>query len=144
MPNLASVLKEEIRRLARKEARAEIKALKSSSTQYRRDIAGLKRVVKDQERKIARLRKHGAKATSHQPANESSTVRFSPDWVAKHREKLALSAADYAALVGVSSLTVYNWEKGKTRPQQRQLESWANVRKLGKREAWRKLEEMEA
>ena len=39
MSNLASVLKDEIRRLARKEARVEIKALKSSSTQYRRDIA---------------------------------------------------------------------------------------------------------
>jgi len=54
--------------------------------------------------------------------------------VASHRRKLGISAADYASLVGVSGLTVYNWEKGKTTPQARQLESLAAALKLGKRE----------
>ncbi len=144
MPNLASVLKDEIRRLARKEARSELKSLKSASAQYRRDIATLKRTAKKQEREIVRLRKSAGK----QPAATSSSangpsVRFSPGWMSKHREKLALTAADYAALIGVSALTVYNWEKGKTRPQQKQLEAWGAIRNLGKREAWRRLEEME-
>jgi DNA-binding transcriptional regulator YiaG len=63
----------------------------------------------------------------------------SSDWVAKHREKLDLSAADYAALVGVSALTIYSWEHGKTRLRSAQLEAWRAIRNLGKREAWRKL-----
>ena len=52
------------------------------------------------------------------------------------------SAADYAALVGVSALTVYNWEKGKTKPRAKQLESLAKVRTLKKREAWKRLDAM--
>ncbi len=145
MPNLASVLKDEIRRLARREARAQIDSLKSASAQYRRDIAALKRRVNEQERTIARLQKQAATGKVAAASIENGTsVRFSPDWVANHREKLGLSAADYAALVGVSPLTIYSWEKGRSRPQQKQLQAWGAVKKLGKREAWKKLDEMEA
>ncbi len=145
MPNLASVLKEEIRRLARREARAEIKSIRSASAQYRRDIAALKRVVKEQERQIARLQKRAAKGPAASSSGDGKpSIRFSPDWVANHREKLGLSAADYAALVGVSPITIYSWEKGRSRPQQKQLQAWGAVKKLGKREAWKKLDEMEA
>ena len=52
-----------------------------------------------------------------------------------------MSAADYAELVGVSGLTIYNWEKGKSRPRAAQLEAWGEVRNLGKREAWKRLED---
>jgi N-acetylneuraminic acid mutarotase len=55
MPNIASVLKEEILRLARKEARSETNALKKASAQYRRDIAALKRQITDLQRKVAPL-----------------------------------------------------------------------------------------
>ena len=142
MPNIASVLKDEIRRLAKKEATAQTRPLKTASAQYRRDIASLKRVIKEQERKIATMSRVGGQARTAPSSRDIIPARFSPDWVAKHRAKLGLSAADYAALVGVSPLTVYNWEKGKTRPQQKQMAGWASVRKLGKREAWKRLEEM--
>ena len=49
---------------------------------------------------------------------------FSPKAVSAERERLELSAADYGELVGVSALTIYNWEKGKTSPQAAQLEKW--------------------
>ena len=89
MPNLASVLKDEIRRLARKEARAQISSLKSASAQQRREIASLKRRAKEQDREIARVQKQLAKPQSASTAAENgTTVRFSPDWVAKHRETL--------------------------------------------------------
>jgi DNA-binding transcriptional regulator YiaG len=143
MPNLASVLKEEIRRLARKEAKAQVSQLRTASAQYRRDIAALKRQVKAQEKIIARLKKQ-AGATKPEPAvaADEQQIRFSPAWVRKHRAKLGLSAADYAALVGVSPLTIYNWEKGKSRPQQRQLRAWGAMKSIGKREAWSRLEEL--
>lgn len=65
--------------------------------------------------------------------------RFSPEKLAAHRAKLELSAADYGELMGVSALTVYNWEKGKTQPRSAQIDSWMEIRNLGKREAWKRL-----
>ena len=143
MPNLAGVLKEEIRRLARKEIKAELAATRKASAQHRREIAALKRQVKDQARTITSLKRANGKAGATESKVNSTSVRFSPQWLQAHRERLELSAADYAALVGVSGLTIYNWEKGKTRPRQQQLEAWGAVRSLGKREARRRLEEME-
>jgi DNA-binding transcriptional regulator YiaG len=64
---------------------------------------------------------------------------FSAEEVAAERERLELSAADYGELVGVSHLTIYNWEKGKTKPQAAQLEKWLTVKGIGKRKAWRRL-----
>jgi len=32
-----------------------------------------------------------------------------------------LSAADYGKLVGVSGLTIYNWEGGKAKPRQEKI-----------------------
>jgi len=43
MANIASLLKSEISRIARKEVRAETQTLKKASAQYRSDIAALKR-----------------------------------------------------------------------------------------------------
>ena len=108
-----------------------------TSAHYRREIAALKRVIKEQDRRITALSKGRDKKLEQR---EIVPARFSSSWVAKHREKLGLSAADYAALVGVSPLTIYNWEKGKTRPRQAQLEAWGEIKHLGKREAWALLE----
>ena len=43
MPNIAAVLKDEIRRLAKKEIKAQVGSTKQAVAQYRRDIAELKR-----------------------------------------------------------------------------------------------------
>ena len=67
-------------------------------------------------------------------------VRFSPRWVRSHRERIGFSQADYAMLVGVSPMTIHNWERGKTKPRKEQLAALAAVRKLGKREAERRWE----
>jgi transcriptional regulator with XRE-family HTH domain len=53
---------------------------------------------------------------------------------------LGLSAKDFGKLIGVSSLTVYNWENGKSKPRRSQLPGIISVRGLGKREAIRRLE----
>jgi DNA-binding transcriptional regulator YiaG len=141
MPNIATVLKEEIRRLARKEAKSQVAALKRASAQQRRDIAALKRELKEQQRANAKLAKAvaGGPALAAAATEGATAPRFSPTWLRKHRAKLGISAADYAKLVGVSGLTIYNWEKGKNKPRAAQLEALAAVRGLGKREAMAKL-----
>jgi len=70
----------------------------------------------------------------------AKAVRFSPKWVKADRQRLGLSAKDYGALVGVSILTIYSWESGKSRPRAERLAAWAEVRGIGKREAQRRLE----
>lgn len=141
MPNLASVLKDEIARIARREITRETALLKKQSAQYRRDIAEFKRTNADLTRRIAFLEKQEKKRIATAPSAKSAEgARFSPKWVKSNRKKLGLSAADYAHLVGCSALTVYNWEQGKSKPRAKQLAALVEVRGLGKREALRRLE----
>ena len=145
MPNLASVLKDEIRRLARKEIRSEVGVTKRAASQHRRDIAALKRLVNSLSKRLAFLESQEKRRVSR-PTREapSGQIRFSPRWLNAHRQRLGLSAYDYARLVGVSALTIYNWEGGKTKPRTEALTALAAVRQLGKREALKRLDMLEA
>ena len=145
MANLAGALKDEIRRLAKKEIRAETGATKQAVAQYRREIASLKRQLREQEKKITFLANQERKRLEMPQGTEEPAegVRFSARSVKSQRERLGFSAADYAKLVGVSPLTIYNWEKGKSRPRQEQLAALVAVRGIGKREALKRLELLE-
>ncbi len=148
MPNLNAVLGEEIRRLARKEIKAQSGSSQKSASKSRSEMAELKRRVADLEKRLAKAEKGGlasgsGKTSSAGKASSDSgkRPRFSPNWVSKHREKLGLSAAEYGKLAGVSALTIYNWEKGASTPREKQLNAWGEIRTLGKREARRRLDE---
>ena len=155
MPNLTSVLNEEIRRLARKEIREQVGKTIKQVAEQRREIAELKRVNTELARRVAYLEK-SEKKRLQAPAEPKviiqqadgtvapgeSAPRFSPKWLAKHRAKLELSAADYAKLVGCSPLSIYKWEKGESTPRAGQREKLAGIRGLGKREALRRIELM--
>ncbi|MBS0343385.1 MAG: helix-turn-helix transcriptional regulator [Proteobacteria bacterium] len=136
MTNIASVLKSEISRIARKEVRAELDSLKKASAQYRSAIALLKREVVELQKQ---LRRSGSAAAAEAKAAKSSDAatsrRFSAARLAAHRSKLGLSAAAYGNLVGMSGATIYLWEQGKSRPNAEQLQRLAAVRVLGKRAA---------
>lgn len=141
MANLASVLKDEIKRLARREITASTGARNKQIAQQRRDIAELKRQLADMKRRVNFLEIQEKKRVTAGPAPEKGqNARFSAKWLIKHREKLGLSAADYGALVGVTGQTIYSWEQGKSKPRESQLAGIADVRGLGKREAQRRLE----
>jgi len=142
MPNIGSVLKTEIQRVARKELRAETQQLKKTVTQYRGQIAQLKRRLQALEQQVRRLGKGSGRAAAPEPADDEGgpSLRFSAKGLATQRKRLGLSAASVAKILGVSALSVYKWESGKTRPRARQLEAIASLRKMGKREAMAKLE----
>jgi DNA-binding transcriptional regulator YiaG len=142
MPNIAAVLKDEIRRLAKKEVKAEIGTTKNAVVQYRKDIAKLKRLVQAQQKGISFLKAQEQKRLGQQPSTEEpiDNVRFSARSVKAQRNRLKLSAEDYGKLVGVSALTIYSWEQGKSRPRNAQLSRLVAVRGIGKREALAKLE----
>lgn len=137
MPNIASILKAEISRVARKEVRAEMEALRKASTAHRSSIAELRRQVSALEKALQRAAKgatRSAAATDSEDDETNTKRRFSAARLAAHRSKLGLSAASYGQLVGVSGQTIYHWEQGKARPRSAQLESLASVRGLGARE----------
>ena len=146
MSNLAAALNGEIRRLARKEIKSQTGKTAQAVAQYRREIASLKRRVGEQDKKIAFLELQERKRI-HEPdavAGMNGSVRFSARSVKAQRRRTGLSADDYAKLIGVSAITIYNWESGKSRPRQAQLESLASIRGIGKREAQAKLKLLKA
>lgn len=141
MPNIANVLRDEISRLARKEVRQQVDPLKKANTELRRAVAKLKNDVADLKRSLRFLQQQEKRRLEAPPEVDASvSIRFSPKWVKADRQRLGLSAKDYASLVGVSGLTIYNWENGKSKPNAERLAAWAEVRGIGKREAQRRLE----
>lgn len=143
MPNIATVLKAEISRVARKDARAEFQPLKKASSQYRTDIAALKRRVLALEKQLGRLLRSGrapAPAAAEEKAGRG--LRFSAKGLAAQRRRLGLTAAAAAKLLDVSAQSIYKWEDGKTRPRASQLPAIASLRKMGKQEAAKRLADL--
>jgi len=141
MPDVASVLRDEISRLARKEIRQQVGPLKTTITDLRRKVSALNTEVTAIQKKLTFLEKQEKRRLEDAPEEApAKAVRFSPKWVKADRQRLGLSAKDYGSLVGVSSLTIYSWESGKSKPRASRLAAWAAVRGLGKREAQRRLE----
>ena len=143
MKNFATALKDEIRRLARKEVKSLTGGTTQSVVKFRREIAQLKREIAAAHRKISFLegqeRRRIAEPNSSANGDGGNDVRFSSRSVKAQRKRTGLSAADYGKLVGVTPLTIYNWENGKSRPRLAQLETLVSLRGIGKREALAKL-----
>ena len=59
-------------------------------------------------------------------------AEFSGKAVRAERKRLGLSAKRYAKLVGVSVLTIYNWEQDQAVPREPTLEKWLKVRGIGR------------
>ena len=141
MPDVGSLLKSEIRRLAKKEARAAAAHAQRRVAQHRRDIATLRRLIQDQTARIARL-----EAAGRSPVLADSTkadvpdgARFSPRSLKAQRKRLGLSAALYGKLVGVTGQTVYSWEHRQSRPRPTQMAAWYASRSLSKQEAMERI-----
>lgn len=174
MATLANALKEEISRLARKEVRQQTAGTVKSVAQLERDVAALKSQVQDlrhtpsaprtpdasgqtvgkktagkktASKKAPAKRQNGAeKAADAKPAagTRSARAQFSPDALKVHRGRLELSADNYGKLIGVSGLSIYNWEGGKAKPRESSIAALASIKGIGKREAARRLEALAA
>ena len=145
MANIATLLKSEISRVARKEVRGEVAGLKKAVSSYRSEIAALKRRALTLEAELRRLGKATARALP--AAAEAPTARaqrFSPKGLASQRKRLGLSALECGLLVGASGQSIYNWEDGKARPRAKHLQALAALRGMGKKDAAARLAELRA
>jgi DNA-binding transcriptional regulator YiaG len=145
MANIGTVLREEILRLARREIRGQVQAVKKASAQYRRHIAALKRQVATLEGQVAAfLRRSLEKPSAAKSSPTMTKVRFVAKGLRAQRGRLGLSAADYGKLAGVSAQSIYNWEQGHVKPRAEQLAALATLRSIGKREARAHLNALDA
>jgi DNA-binding XRE family transcriptional regulator len=148
MANLNGVLRDEIARLARRELRADLDAIRKVSASYRSEIAALKRRIAAAESQLKRTSKvatkaAGASAGSEPEQAEDTKLRFRRDGFITLRKRLGLTAEATGKLLGVSGQSIYLWESGRTAPRGKHLVTIAQLRKLGKREVNALLEGME-
>ena len=143
MPNIASVLKAEVTRLARKELKGATDALRKAVAVQRSELAVLRKRVAELERaqkrtsKAVLARKPGAAWAEGD--GETSNLRFRAAGMAANRKRLGLSAEDFGRLVGAAGQSVYAWEAGKSKPRSQNLAAIAALRGVGKREVAERL-----
>jgi DNA-binding transcriptional regulator YiaG len=141
-------LKKEIARVARKELKGEIGSLRKAVTTHRSEIAALKRDVKSLLSENKRMLKLVAKAPSQERAEAAEDApqrgrraKFTAEGLLALRQRLGLTQAQMAKVVGVSSLSIYKWESGQVVPRQSQQARVLELRNLGKRAVAKMLEE---
>lgn len=145
MPNIGTLLKDEISRLCRREIRKTVASVKKTSAAYRRDIAALKRQVAVLQKRSASLEKRTSVAGGGKiPSPPDRPVRFVAKGLRSLRSRLGLSAPQLALLLGVSEQSVYNWETKKATPRKEQLAAIIAMRGIGKREAQQRLDAMKS
>jgi DNA-binding XRE family transcriptional regulator len=135
---LGTVLRNEITRLARKATRMEMTPAQKTMARQRHDIAKLKHSLAAVQKELLALKRAQPLAESierNRPAGAARKVRYAAKSLRQHRERMGLSQADYAKLLGVSAQSIYNWEREAARPRPLQIERIAAVRALGKRAA---------
>lgn len=145
MPNLAQTLKQEISRIARKEVREDIAALRKAVTAHRSEIASLKRTAKELGTQL-RLAQKAVKRAAPAVVEQKATGRpgrkrsFNAERLKAKRLALGMSQAQMARLLGISSLSLWKWESGQVTPRASMLERYFAAMSMGKREAWKVIE----
>ncbi|WP_051885015.1 helix-turn-helix domain-containing protein [Lysobacter antibioticus] len=143
MPNITSVLKDEIVRLTRKEFRQQVESLRKQVLAQRKTITSLKGDIDKLQRGIKVLskgpRKNGQAVGD--PTAPTTRARFSASGLRKLREKFGLSREAFAPLLGASHQSIYSWERGGTRPRPVVIEKIAILRGMTKRQVLTVLEQ---
>lgn len=136
--NALSVLKAEISRLARKEAKQVVAPVQKASATYRGVIAGLRKQINALQKEVATLKRY-VPASERALANTEPEGRFwiTGQGVRAMRKRTGLTQEKFGKLVGVSVPTVVNWEKAEGKVEIRRKETMARLQSLkgkGKRE----------
>ena len=136
--NVMSVLKAEISRLAKKEAKQVVSPVKKASASYRGLIASLRKQVASLQKEVAMLKRAAPKADKVLASKTEPEGRFwiTGKGVKAMRKKTGLTQERFGKLVGVSVPTVVNWEKAKGKLNLRKATAGAlqALRGKGKRE----------
>lgn len=137
-------LKGEIRRLARKEAKALVESANASSKAARKQVAELKQAVIALRRELSDLKRVvGASNKSRVEAKAApSRERITARGIVSLRSRLGISQSELGLLCGVSSAGVSHWEAERAHPKDKALGVLLELRKLGKKEVAKRLAEI--
>lgn len=132
MSTFIIALKAEISRLAKREIKKTMTSLQSAVSKHRLALASLKQDLATLRQQVL---KPAAPAVPNVTDKELKQARFSGWLIKKLRRRLELSQLELGTLVGTSMVTVGNWERGTSRPDDKNQRALIAVRKLGKRAA---------
>jgi len=144
MPNLSTILSDEIRRLARKEIRAACNPLQNQVRDLKKTLRLQRDTIASLEKTLRQLNANAAntidKITSVADSEETSQIRLNPTSIKKHRKRLKLSQGQLGKLLNVSTNTVVRWEAGTSKPRATHRPDIAKLRTMGLREVRKLLE----
>lgn len=142
MGQLESTIKNEIRRLAKREVRTVSVPLKRGVRTVRIALSKLSKSISA----LQRLAKETAKETRptlQASPEEMKASRLTAGRIRNLRKKLGLSQRELGILTGASLGAVAVWESGKFRPQGEKKAALVALKRLGKREVKKLLAEKE-
>lgn len=131
MADISKLLREEIKKVARREARQEVAALRAQVQKLRERVRGLE-AKKSEASKRQKVERAKAAVKTESRAKEGKG-RFSSERLRAWRDRVGLSRRQLALVLEKSEQAVYLWETG-SRPQQPVVDALSSLRKLGKRE----------
>ena len=159
MPNLATLLKEEISKIVRKEVQDQVRELQKTVREQRDALARLEKqsgpakakaaakpaakpaATKSAAAKPAAAKPAAAKVSKAPAGDKRKQIRISPNTIKKHRKRLKLSQAELGELLNVSTNTVLRWEAGTSKPRSKHLSGLGQLRSMGLREVKKQLGE---
>ena len=148
MSNVVKILKAEIARISKREAKIATQGIGKSNTWLRKTVADLKKrlllLEKESKRLAAAMRKCQVESPQKPDAEEGRKARFTSTGIRALRKKLRLSQADLGKLLGTTRHAVYLWEKkqGALSLRDKTKAAILSIRGLGAREAREKLLEL--
>ena len=148
MSNVVKILKAEIARISKKEAKSAAQAIGKSNTWLRKTVADFKKrlvvLEKENKRLTAAMKKYQMAQPEKVGQEEGEKARFTSKGIHSLRKKLRLSQADFGKLLGTTPHSVYLWEKriGALNLRDKTKAAILSIRGLGPGEAREKMAEL--
>lgn len=142
MSDIKKILSDEMRRLARKEIKAEVEPLVKKILELRKTVSALSKELKAS--KVAAVKRTPA---VEEPNNASiqvkrvSKTKLDASAIRRIRERLGVSQMVFGKLIGASLLSVSHWELGNSVPRAIFKERILSLKNVGKRELKKLLSE---
>ena len=143
MGKLEGMIKSEIVRLAKREVRKisvplgrDVWSLKSTVSQLRKAVLVLERFSAQRQKELGKER-----VPLEATPEEVKVSRFSPRLIRSLRKHLGITQKELALLAGVTVGAVHQWESGMFKPGDKKKVVLVAIRKLGRREVRKLVEE---
>jgi len=146
MSKIDQLIKERIQQTVRREIKKATEPVRTLARELGRDVRNLQRRVATLERSINPLVADATKQKAQLDVmpDELTGVRISGSLIKKLRKRLGITQTELANLLNVSLSTIGLWESGKIRPKKQKVASMVALRKLGRRDVQKILDEKKA